>query len=184
VGVKIPVWWNVVGLVLFVLVFWPVRSCYGEKMMPVMRTVVFHGPGGRSVSVRDAWEKGRLGRNELVFQGMGGMTRRDFVATDSYEDFAVWVAWAEDGKRVFVLSCGSGRPESVDSLEMEGTRLGGVDAVPRLARSMRQWFGQNVSVKTPGDDKQVLTWFCSGVGRAVLWRRAEAGRGTVEVRVE
>jgi hypothetical protein len=174
VWVKVSIWWSLVALVVGLLL--PVESCGLKRWVLGETLVVFVGPGGQRVETRtvdgDTWDvRVRTGR---------GMVERVIRSTDS-GGFGVWVAWPEDGKRVFVLSCGGGVSRGVDTIAVEEESGGGADAVASLARSMRFWFGESPFLKQADSDSKVVEWFCVGTGRAALYERVQAAGGKLAV---
>ena len=173
-GVKISIWWIVAALVVGLLL--PVGSCGVRRWLIGETLVVFVGPGGQRVETRtvdgDMWDvRVRTGR---------GMVERVIRSTDS-GGFGVWVAWPEDGKRVFVLSCGGGVSKAVDTIAVEEGAAGGGDAVASLARSILLKFEKSKYLQDTDPDAKVLDWFCDGAGRAALYERVKAAGGKLEV---
>jgi hypothetical protein len=166
VGVKVSIWWSLVALVLFFLL--PVESCGLKRWVLGETLVVFVGPGGQRAETRtvdgDTWD--------VRVRTKRGMVERVIRSTDS-GGFGVWVAWPEDGKRVFVLSCGGGVSKAVDTIAVEE----GADAVASLARSILLRFEKNKYLRDTDPDAKVLDWFCDGAGRAALYERVKAAGG-------
>lgn len=153
--------------------FFPLPCSFREQ-------ILFLGPGNRSVLARALGIRFDDQGVSLQIQGSSGNLQRE-ITTPGDGGLMAWVAWSEDGKRLFILSCGCDTSAVIDTIEVEGSLGGahdGTEATARLEFAMQLHFrGDRYLQLGKG-----VSWFCDGFGRERLRSKVRAGGGALRLR--
>lgn len=141
-------WATLAAFSFCLLLFWPLRGCGSGRPTPVQE-IVFLGPGERWVRAGALDRRFDAEHVSLEIQSKHGRLRREIVSTDD-GGLMVWAAWSDDGARLFVLSCGMGTPDSIDTIDAERSGRGSAkeEAEERLVLAMRRHFEDPYLKKT------------------------------------